>query len=628
MCGIFFTASSSGPVFPDVSTVALLRNRGPDSFQIHTARHDCLQDTVDSSGKQKSVSIHLTFASTVLALRGDHLQPQPLVDADSKCVLCWNGEAWKIAGEPVPGNDTEQIFNLFLEAARGPAMQEKQGAVHSHGDADESVGRIANLISNISGPFSFVFYDRFNSKIYFSRDCLGRRSLLQDVDEEGSLRICSVCDGTSMSFEEVDTNGVHMIDLAHLSLPDVHSPAAANGALKTAPYCISTIPWVSTDDASVPPSRCLKNPIPPMNRSLPEGEPPPLRLDSPVLERLEQKLRQSLELRIRNVPNPPNFSPEQNAKVAVLFSGGVDCTLLARLAHEIVPLTETIDLLNVAFENPRVAAAANAANGGVSSSDCYESCPDRITGRAGHAELEKVCPDRLWRFVAINVPYKETLEHRDQVKSLMRPHNTEMDLSIACALYFASRGQGLVSPNMNAPGMEPYTTSARVLISGLGADEIFAGYTRHHVAYSRHGFTGLIDEINLDVSRLGKRNLGRDDRIISHWGREARFPYLDEDFVAWAVQLPVWEKCGFGTAGSPETPASAISRNDGDELLPPSNDVLQSADTIEPGKKALRLLAFKLGMKRVAGEKKRAIQFGSRTAKMESGRTKGTHVLN
>lgn len=348
MCGIFFAASSSGPVFPDVNTVALLRNRGPDSFQIHTARHDCLQDTVNSSGKQKSVSLHLTFVSTVLALRGDHLQPQPLVDADSKSVLCWNGEAWKIAGEPVPGNDTEHIFNLFLESARGPAMQEKQEAVHSHDDADESVGRIANLISSISGPFSFVFYDRFNSKIYFSRDCLGRRSLLQDVDEEGSLRICSVCDGTSMSFEEVDTNGVHMIDLAHLSLPDVHSPATANGALKTAPYCISTIPWVSTDDASVPPSRCLvclrnwgsersnmltaflqKNPIPPMNRSLPEGEPPPLRLDSSVLERLEQKLRQSLELRIRNVPNPPNFSPEQNAKVAVLFSGGVDCTLLA-----------------------------------------------------------------------------------------------------------------------------------------------------------------------------------------------------------------------------------------------------------------------------------------------------------
>jgi hypothetical protein len=32
-------------------------------------------------------------------------------------------------------------------------------------------------------------------------------------------------------------------------------------------------------------------------------------------------------------------------------------------------------------------------------------------------------------------------------------------------------------------------------------------------------------------------------------------------------------------------------------------------------------------MKKVAAEKKRAIQFGARTAKMETGKTKGTHVL-
>ncbi|KAL2218175.1 asparagine synthase [Thermoascus aurantiacus ATCC 26904] len=607
MCGIFFSLSSSGPVFPHVDTVTWLRSRGPDSFQIHTTRLDGLQQTVDPSGEPKSTSLHLTFISTVLALRGDRLQSQPLVDADSKSVLCWNGEAWKIAGEPVPGNDTEHIFNLFLESARTSAVKEDQESAHSHEPSDDSIGKLAKLISSISGPFSFVFYDGFNSKLYFSRDCLGRRSLLQGADEEGTLRICSVCDGASVSYEEVNTDGLHMIDLVHISRPDVHNPVITNGAVKTAPYCITTIPWAS-DDTSNPPSRCLRNPIPPMNRSVPEGEPAILGLDSPVLQTLEQKLRESLALRIQNVPDPPNFAPERGAKVAVLFSGGVDCTLLARLAHEILPLNETIDLLNVAFENPRV-AAASAANGTKGSSSVYESCPDRITGRAGHAELQKVCPNRVWRFVAINVPYQETLVHRDEVKSLMRPHNTEMDLSIACALYFAARGQGLISPNVDIPWMVPYTTPARVLLSGLGADEVFAGYTRHHVAYTRHGFKGLIDEINLDVRRLGKRNLGRDDRIISHWGREARYPYLDEEFLAWALQVPVWEKCGFGAPGSLDVPSTP-------------------ATPIEPGKRALRLVAYKLGMKNVAREKKRAIQFGSRTAKMESGRTKGTHVLS
>jgi hypothetical protein len=71
------------------------------------------------------------------------------------------------------------------------------------------------------------------------------------------------------------------------------------------------------------------------------------------------------------------------------------------------------------------------------------------------------------------------------------------------------------------------------------------------------------------------------------------------------VQLPVWEKCGFGVPGSPPTEAG-----------------------IDPEKKALRLLALNLGLDNVSREKKRAIQFGSRTAKMEKGKVKGTDALS
>ena len=77
-----------------------------------------------------------------------------------------------------------------------------------------------------------------------------------------------------------------------------------------------------------------------------------------------------------------------------------------------------------------------------------------------------------------------------------------------------------------------------------------------------------------------------------------RYPYLDEGLVRWALKLPVWEKCGFGQSAGEEG--------------------------LEPGKKVLRLVAWRLGMRGVAREKKRAIQFGARTAKMERGRVRGT----
>ena len=117
---------------------------------------------------------------------------------------------------------------------------------------------------------------------------------------------------------------------------------------------------------------------------------------------LKQQLVESLRLRVLNIPRPPNTETDSKTRVAVLFSGGLDCTVLARLCHEILGPDQGIDLLNVGFENPRVVAQLKKdSNGEVGS--FYEACPDRMTGRKSFAELQKVCPGRAFRFVAVSI---------------------------------------------------------------------------------------------------------------------------------------------------------------------------------------------------------------------------------
>jgi asparagine synthetase B (glutamine-hydrolysing) len=121
---------------------------------------------------------------------------------------------------------------------------------------------------------------------------------------------------------------------------------------------------------------------------------------------LRKQLTESLRLRVLDVPLPPGADEHQKIpRVAVLFSGGLDCTVMARMCHDLVPLDQSIDLINVAFENPRVAANAQKLRGQGDSGpfDIYEACPDRMTGRKSFAELQEVCPGRAWKFLAVRL---------------------------------------------------------------------------------------------------------------------------------------------------------------------------------------------------------------------------------
>lgn len=556
MCGIYFSLSRVEARQPDSKDLENLRARGPHALQ-----------TIERSGPQDNYRVdavsHLIFSSSVLALRGDKIQSQPLVDDTTGSVLCWNGEAWKFDGDRIDGNDTHRVFRELCAAV-------------ASGDLSQG---ISNVLTKITGPFAFVFYDALHSTVYYGRDRLGRRSLIQQQPDADSLVLCSVASETVNSADEVSSTSLHALTL--------------NGLRST----YTQLSW--------------NEPLTKIDKSIAPNHPPAIPSNATV-SALSSHLSASLQLRVTNIPNHDRRCLPSEANIAILFSGGLDCTLLARMTHDLLPLEEQIDLLNVAFENPRTLRSSTN-----DSASPYEICPDRITGRKSFTELANVCPQRIWRFVTIDIPYSVMLEHKPKIIKLMRPHNTEMDLSIAAALYFAARASGNAITSADLAGSsKPYTSPARVLISGLGADELFAGYSRHAAAFARGGFADLTAELELDFQRIGSRNLGRDDRVMSHWGKEIRYPYLDEDFIDFALSLPVWEKCGF-RADRPilkhyETP------------LQVSNEY-----ELDSAKMLLRLAAWRSGMTGVAAERKRAIQFGARTAKMESGggRKKGTDLL-
>ena len=114
------------------------------------------------------------------------------------------------------------------------------------------------------------------------------------------------------------------------------------------------------------------------------------------MSQLHDHLVKSLQTRVSGIPVPPN-AIEADASLAVLFSGGLDCTVLARLASDMIPADQVIDLLNVAFENPRIASQ----NRDCTRDELYELCPDRMTGRKSFAELVRTCPARVWRLVTV-----------------------------------------------------------------------------------------------------------------------------------------------------------------------------------------------------------------------------------
>jgi len=130
-------------------------------------------------------------------------------------------------------------------------------------------------------------------------------------------------------------------------------------------------------------------------------------------------------------------------------------------------------------------------------------------------------------------------------------------------------------------------------------------------------FNGLLDKLAFrkralyDLFTISSNNIARDDRVISNWGVEARFPFLDTDLVLFSLEVP------------DELLVMRLDANHGGNNQNP-DDASNTCNTQAAGKKnywwnkyLLRLALRKLGFGDLSYQQKKAMQFGTGLQKFE-----------
>ena len=93
--------------------------------------------------------------------------------------------------------------------------------------------------------------------------------------------------------------------------------------------------------------------------------------------------------------------------IAVLFSGGLDSSVLACLLDMYLPEEQTIDLINVAFaqksnkNNPNKKKKGKIVDADEDQSLNFD-VPDRLTGYIALEDLKKLFPRRNYNFVEVS----------------------------------------------------------------------------------------------------------------------------------------------------------------------------------------------------------------------------------
>lgn len=229
------------------------------------------------------------------------------------------------------------------------------------------------------------------------------------------------------------------------------------------------------------------------------------------------------------------------SKVGILFSGGIDSTIIAKITDDLGIKT------------------------------CLYS-----VGHKDSADL------KFARKTAeeMNLPLKTKVIDVDDVRKYLIPvldaveEFNIMKIGVGMPAYIAAE--------------IAHEDNLKVMLSGQGADELFGGYNRYLKFYEEKGEMAQ-EDLKKDILNLYHVNLQRDDAVTMANSIELRVPYLDPDIINIAMNIPMKYKIN-----KDDTLRKCILREVGAELGVPEEIVKRPKKAAQYGSGIHKMLVKKV----------------------------------